>query len=176
MRFRGRAVIVALLVLVGLYFAVTSGIRWYVSERIDATVGRSVPEFALVDLDGRRWTQADLRGRTTLLNFFRSQCPGCRQERAAIHRLASDDPARVQVISVMMDAVQGYPAEVTRRTLAGYAYQHPVLMADAAFVDAFHGAGWSHVTPVTYIVDGSGRITASLRGHQSYRTLQAAIR
>ena len=50
-----------------------------------------------------------------------------------------------------------------------------MLVADASFVDAFHGAGWSHVTPVTYVVDPNGRITHSLRGRQDLPALIAAL-
>ena len=49
-------------------------------------------------------------------------------------------------------------------------------MADEAFVNAFHGVRWSHVTPVTYIVDGTGRIVRSLRGHQDLVALRAATK
>ena len=60
-------------------------------------------------------------------------------------------------------------------TLARMGYTHPILVADHAFADAFHGAGWSHVTPVTYVLDGQGRISASLRGHQELEALLAAL-
>ena len=75
----------------------------------------------------------------------------------------------------MMDAVQGFPTEVTEKTLRAFAYQHPVLMADAAFMDAFHGSGWSHVTPVTYIADREGVVRASLRGHQELDAFLEAL-
>ena len=55
-------------------------------------------------------------------------------------------------------------------------YDHPILMADKAFVDAFHGAGWAHVTPVSYIVDANGEIVDTLRGHQDLETLRSATR
>jgi peroxiredoxin len=75
---------------------------------------------------------------------------------------------------VMTDRVAGYPPEMTKRTLERFAYEHPILMADARFLDAFHGAGWAHVTPITYIIDARGRITHALRGHQTLETLRSA--
>lgn len=153
------------------------GIRAYVSSRIEGTVGSEVPAFALRDRDGRVWTAADLRGRTTVLNFFRSQCSACTAESAAIRAFAAGlDPSRVQVLGVMMDAVQGYPPAVSAATLARYDYRHPVLMADSAFADAFHGAGWAQVTPVTYIVDAKGVVQRSMRGRQDVDSLRAAVR
>ena len=112
-----------------------------------------------------------------MLNFFRSRCVSCVKERAAIRAMAEEGRATgLQVLSVMLDEVEGYPADVTSQTLARFAYQHPVLMADEDFVGAFHGAGWAHVTPVTYVLDAKGVVTASLRGHQSLETLRAATK
>lgn len=166
----------ALLVL--LWFAANWGIHAYVSSRIEAHNGQPVPQFSLRDQAGRVWTTADLRqGKTTVLNFFRSACSGCLKEREAVFALhQSADQSRLQVLGVMLDQVQGFSAETTQRTLARFAYRHPVLMADRAFVDAFHGVGWAHVTPVTYVVDGTGRIVRALRGHQTLAALQAAVR
>lgn len=162
-------------VLVVLYYGVTSGIRSYVSHQIESVEGRAVPAFSLQDQDGRRWTEADLRGKVTMLNFFRSRCVGCLKECEAIRTIAAEgESTGVQVLSIMLDAVEGYPAEVTARTLATFAYRHPVLIANADFVQAFHGVGWAHVTPITYVVDAKGVVTTSLRGHQAVETLRAA--
>jgi len=110
-----------------------------------------------------------------MLNFFRSKCVSCVKEREAIRTMAQEGRATgLQVLSVMLDEVEGYPDDVTSRTLNTFAYEHPVLMADADFVGAFHGAGWAHVTPVTYFIDARGVVTKSLRGHQSLETLRAA--
>jgi thiol-disulfide isomerase/thioredoxin len=148
--------IVLTVVLAGLYFSATSGIRAYVSYRIESVEGQQVPSFRLLDRAGRRWTERDLRGKVTILNFFRSRCIGCRKERDAIHAVAAEaKETGVQVLSIMMDQVEGYPA-------------------DADFVAAFHGLGWSHVTPITYIIDAKGVVTNSLRGHQGVETLRAA--
>ena len=71
--------------------------------------------------------------------------------------------------------MQGFDEATTEATLARMGYTHPILVADAAFADAFHGAGWTHVTPVTYVLDEEGRISASLRGHQELEALLAAL-
>jgi peroxiredoxin len=174
---RGKTVVVAFAVLVVLYFGITNGIRWYVSSQIHKSEGVPMPEFELKDLKGQTWTTANLRGKTTVLNFFRSRCPNCLKERDVIRQLHRDgDPSKVQIIGVMTDKVVGYEADVTERTLERFDYQHPILMADRQFIDAFHGAGWAHVTPITYVVDAQGRITHALRGHQTLDTLRSATR
>lgn len=167
--------VVLAVALAGLYFSATSGIRAYVSYRIESVEGREVPAFRLLDRIGRRWTEQDLRGKVTVLNFFRSQCVGCWKERNAVHAIAEEaKETGVQVLSIMMDEVEGYPADVTAKTVKAFSYSHPILMANADFVAAFHGLGWAHVTPITYIIDAKGIVTKSLRGHQSVETLRAA--
>lgn len=167
--------LLALLALPLLYLGITAWVRAHVSQQMEAVEGRQLPGFRLRDLQGREWSPEALRGRRVLLNFFRSRCPSCLQEAPGLRQLQRElDPAKVVLLSVMMDRVQGYPAELSDRTLARMNYEHPVLMADEAFVAAFHGVRWSHVTPVTYVVDRKGRIIDHLRGHQSLDRLRAA--
>lgn len=169
-------VLLVLAALYGVYLLVMAGVRRHVDDLVDRSVGREVVAFDLADRDGNRVRAADLRGRVAVLNFFRSRCHGCFAEAPVIRELAQRaDPARVAVIGVMMDAVEGYDPAVTADTLARMAYTHPVVMADAAFVDAFHGAGWAHVTPVTYVVGPDGRIAESLRGVHTLAELERAV-
>ena len=167
---------IAITVLILLYYGVTWGIRAHVDGQIQKSTGMPMPTLALTDLTGKSWSNADLLGKITVLNFFRSKCPSCLKERDVIAQLAKEaDPARLQILGIMTDrVVSGISEDLTRKTLARLAYQHPILMADQALVDAFHGAGWAHVTPVTYIVDAKGKIVQALRGHQTLETLRSA--
>lgn len=167
---------IALAALVILYYGVMAGIRAYVDTQINKSEGKPLPAFALRDLVGKQWSNSDLLGKTAVLNFFRSRCSNCLLERDAIAKLAKDvDPAKVQILGIMTDrVVSGISEELTRTTLARMAYEHPIVMADQALVDAFHGAGWAQVTPVTYIVDAKGQIVRAFRGHQTFETLRSA--
>jgi peroxiredoxin len=168
---------VTVAILIGAYTGIMHLVRQHVTSLIKTSEQKRLPAFTLTAVDGKQWTSESLHGRTVVLNFFRSKCANCVQERDAIHQLAKEvDAARVLVLGVMMDRVQGYPEAVTRSTLARLAYQHPVLMADKRFVEAFHGVGWSHVTPVTYVANPKGVIVRALRGRQDLATLRAAIR
>lgn len=163
-------------VLVGAYAGIMHLVRQHVTNLIEAGEQKPLPDFTLTAVDGRQWTRASLRGKTVVLNFFRSRCANCVREQEAIRQLAKEaDPDKVVVLGIMMDRVQGYPEELTRQTLARFGYQHPVLMADEQFVEAFHKVRWSHVTPVTYVASPNGVIVKALRGHQDLATLRAAI-
>lgn len=166
----------AAVILWGAYQGAMWGIRRYTSGLIDDVAGRQLPDFSLKDLEGRTVSKDSLLGKAVVLNFFRSKCHGCREERDDILRLARElDPERVALVGIMVDRVQGFPPEVTARTLAEFGYEHPVLMADDAFVDAFHGAGWSQITPVTYVADANGVIVRCLRYPYSIDDVRAAL-
>lgn len=167
---------VALAGLFVLYQGVRWGIRGYTTGLIHNAVGRELPAFTLTDLSGREFSTETLRGKTVVLNFFRSRCHNCREERADILQLARElDGERVVLLGIMVDRVQGFPPELTARTLAEFGYEHPVLMADAAFVNAFHGVGWSQITPVTYVADGKGVITGAFRHPYTMADLRASL-
>lgn len=172
----GLRVLLVLAALFVVYQGVMYGVRRHVDGLIEENTGATLFDFELADLDGTMWRAADLRGKKVVLNFFRSKCQNCQFEASVIRELVRRvDPEEVVVLGLMMDRVQGFSTRDTQRTLVEFGYDHPVLMADEAFVEAFHGAGWANVTPVTYIADAEGRIVASLRGHQKLETLLSFV-
>ncbi|HEX5051700.1 MAG TPA: TlpA disulfide reductase family protein [Planctomycetota bacterium] len=157
------------------WFGVTSYIRAHVDDLIHASVGRHLPAFSLVDRTGRTWTDADVQGRRAVLHFFRSRCGACEAEAPAIRALEANLPGDVVLLHVMTDAVLEFEPELTAQTLAGKRFTRPVLMADAAFVNAFHKLAWSSVTPITYVVDAGGVVRFGLRGAQTEAAIEQAL-
>ncbi|MCA8954391.1 MAG: redoxin domain-containing protein [Planctomycetes bacterium] len=166
---------IAIAVLIGAYFVTKSMIRAHVDALIKGAVDRPLPAFALVDRDGRSWTLADLTGRRVVLHFFRSRCGSCDVEAPAMRRLEQELPQDVVMLHVMTDAVMDFAPELTAATLQHKRFTRPVLMADAAFMDAFHTVKWSQVTPITYVVDAAGVVRFGLRGGQDESSVQRAL-
>lgn len=52
-----------------------------------AQIGSPAPDFTVVDLKGKEWNLADLKGRVVFLHFWATWCPSCRDELPAIQRL-----------------------------------------------------------------------------------------
>jgi len=162
--------------LVVAWFGGKAIIRAYVDTVIQASAGRSLPAFDLVDRSGESWSPARLRGKPVVLHFFRSRCESCEVEAPEYRRLEAElPPAAATILHVMTDAVLGFATAETAATLEHKEFRRPVLMADEAFVDAFHTVQWSQVTPVTYIVDGDLMVREARRGKQTADALLAAV-
>ncbi len=161
--------------LVTVYEGTMFGLRWYTNARIQDSIGKPIT-FDLETTDGGRLDLSTLRGKTVVLNFFRSRCPTCEREKPAIRAFAAEvDPAKVAVVGVFVDRLQGYPATESATTLERAAFRHPVVWADAALAERFHGAGWTNITPVTYVLDGNGNVVRALRGAQTIESLRSAL-
>ena len=65
-------------------------------------IGRPMPAFSLVTLDGRTLTSAELRGKPVLLNFWASWCiPACVEEHAVMLDAARTYGSNVQIVGVL---------------------------------------------------------------------------
>lgn len=67
-----------------------------------ALIGKPMPSFSLVTLDGRTMTSADLRGKPVVLNFWASWCiPACVDEHAVLLEAARQYGSSVQIVGVL---------------------------------------------------------------------------
>jgi cytochrome c biogenesis protein CcmG/thiol:disulfide interchange protein DsbE len=66
-----------------------------------ALIGKPMPSFSLVTLDGRTVTAAELRGKPVVLNFWASWCPSCVDEHAALLDAAQHYGTSVQIVGVL---------------------------------------------------------------------------
>ena len=167
-RRRTSVVILLPVILVGAWFGGKAIVRAHVDNIIQASAGKQLPAFELKDQAGELWSPEKLRGKPLLLHFFRSRCHSCDEE-APEYRLLEEQlpPEKATILHVMTDAVLGYPEAETLATIEGKRFQRPVLVADQAFVDAFHTVQWSQVSPVTYLVGADGVVHGALRGKQA---------
>ena len=112
--------------------------------------GKAAPALSLVDLDGKVWSLAALKGRPVLLNFWASWCEPCRAEMPSLELLATrHEKAGLVVLSVNY---QEAPEKI-RRFLQTLPFSLPILLdgeGDAA-------AAWTpRVFPTTVLVDRGG--------------------
>jgi protein SCO1 len=131
------SVVGMLLVLSGPPEQAVRGVRL---ERDDAAIGLSVPEFELVDQEGRRRTHAMFDGRITVLDFMFTHCPfACPGMTMAMSDLA----ARLKGMDVQFVSISVDPLRDTPQLLKEYAVRNGIdtsrwhlLTGDPAVVES----------------------------------------
>ena len=151
------------------------------------------PDFALVDQDGKPVALADLRGKTLLLDFVYTHCPGpcpiLTGRHVAVQRaLPAELAERVRFVSISLD-----PERDTPEALRSYASARGADLARWSFLTGEadvvadvlqrYGVGAKpgkngeidHLV-ITYLIDREGRIARRFAGleHRS-ETLAAAL-
>jgi protein SCO1/2 len=151
------------------------------------------PDFALVDQDGQRVALSDLRGKTLLLDFVYTHCPGpcpiLTGTHVAVQRSLSPElRERVRFVSISLD-----PARDTPEALRAYATARGADLAHWSFLtggeDAVAGVlrrygvgakpgndGEIDHLVITYLIDREGRIARRFAGLEHRpETLVAAL-
>lgn len=124
-----------------------------------ALIGKPVPSFALAPVDGLGkpgLAAADLKaGKVTVVNVFASWCGPCREEAPALLQLSQ------QGLPLVGIAYKDKP-ENTRRFLADDGDPFKAIGADTTGRTGIDFGVYG--VPETYVVDGSGTITAKIVG------------
>ncbi|HWJ51146.1 MAG TPA: TlpA disulfide reductase family protein [Solirubrobacteraceae bacterium] len=135
--------------------------------------GRLAPALPHESLVGPSQTLASMLSadghRPALVVFWASWCGPCAHEAPAIERFAQSAEGRGRVVGVnWSDALSG-----ARSFLRRHAWTFPnVRDAEGTVGNAYRITG----LPTTFVLDGDGHIRAVLRGPQSERSLEAALR
>jgi cytochrome c biogenesis protein CcmG/thiol:disulfide interchange protein DsbE len=123
-----------------------------------AASGNLAPDFTLTDLDGRRLTLSDYRGKVVLLDFWATWCGPCRTEIPHFVEMQNKyGPQGFQVIGISMDD----DAKPVRQFAEQYKLNYPVAVGDDNLADHFGGVLG---LPVNFIIDRQGRIHAKYLG------------
>lgn len=123
-----------------------------------------------VDQHGRKVTAEQLDGQWLVINYWAEWCGPCRTEIPQLNRLAEQTQGRaVRVLGVNFDTLQG---DALSKAVEGLGIRFTVLAQDPA---ARYQLPRNDVLPVTYIVDGDGRLRERLVGEQSAAGLLARL-
>lgn len=137
------------------------------------------PPFRLADASGRIQQLADYRGKVVLLNFWATDCGGCRLE---IPWLVDINQAfqkkNVAVIGISMDipyddlkdAKEAW-AKVTP-FVASKKITYPILMGENESIKRYN----VQALPVTYLIDTRGRVAAMYVGLIDEENVRANIK
>lgn len=111
--------------------------------------GEALPEFDLVDLEGKRATLSDYRGKTLLVHFWATWCGVCRQEFSALNALHENlepDEALVTVVADSKDRAR------LARFIREHQLEYPVLLGTPELLENYKIEAF----PTNYYVDRAG--------------------
>ncbi|WAC12472.1 peroxiredoxin family protein [Dyadobacter pollutisoli] len=60
------------------------------TQAVASMLNKPAPDFKLTDLQGKRWTLQDLRGKIVVLNFWFTSCAPCIEEMPELNELVKD--------------------------------------------------------------------------------------
>lgn len=130
-------------------------------------VGKPAPKFTIVDYEGRETTQADLKGKVVLLNYWATWCAPCRNEMPAIDTyMRRHRNAPLAVYAITVDNNVPY----SRLKFLDDSLVFPL-------VQKLKGRGYGVLdgVPTTYVIDKAGVIRHAKAGALDLPRLEALL-
>ena len=130
--------------------------------------GPAGPPLQALDLQGKLWQLAELRGRAVVLNFWATWCPPCRAEMPSLQQMAEIyGPEKLVVLAVN---VREGPRRITQYVQAS-GLNLTVLLDASGEIARQWGAS---VLPTTVLIDAEGRPQQRIRGEVDWTGREAA--
>ena len=139
--------------------AAGSGPAWAADFEVSRwPAGEPAPALQAIDLAGKTWRLADLRGRAVLVNFWATWCPPCRAEMPSLQDMAAIyGPDKIVVLAINFKESRNTAARFAQAS----ALSLPVLLDPDGSIARQWGA---RVFPTTVLIDSTGQPRQRIRG------------
>jgi len=121
------------------------------------------PDFTLTDLQGRKVTLSQYRGKVVIVNFWATWCPPCREEMPSmesLYRRFKDQDLVLLAINVEEDG-----GEAVNDFLKGKDYNFTILLDTTAEVQENYQV---FQFPETFIIDRNGNLVDKIVGGRNW--------
>lgn len=122
----------------------------YLDRKANAFEGKQAPAFELTDLDGKKYTNASLKGKVLLLNFWFMACAPCITEVASLKKLQEDYATKgMELIAISTDPASKLGDFIKEKTI-----DYPVVSDGSDWGKKYKVSSY----PTTYLIDKKGVI------------------
>lgn len=121
---------------------------------VTLSTGDNAPGFALSDLDGKKVTLEQFRGKTLIIAFWSTWCSRCEEELSFL-RDAFGGRADVAVLLVNQDAERNVSRERIRALQEKIGISFPILVDEGLFLWENYGI---NALPTSVVIDAAGKI------------------
>jgi peroxiredoxin len=129
---------------------------------------RQEADFALTDLQGKRWTLSELHGKVALVNFWATWCPPCRSEMPDLDALYQ----RFKSQGLVVLAISDEDASTVKPFIDKFKITFPVLLDSG---DRVNGQYKISGIPKTFIYDRDGKLVAQAIDMRTSAQFQAML-
>ena len=157
-------------------FALCFSVLWLLCAGVWAdpampALGQPAPDFVLPDLQGRRVSLLDYRGKVVLLNFFAYWCDTWKNELKQLRTLKQEHPELdFAIVFVSVDSRERSLAEPL---MLQEGIHFPVAVDFKAEVSKRYGIT---TVPTLFVLDSEGKVKSSYQGYPGNRLLTRDLR
>ncbi|HEY9077108.1 MAG TPA: TlpA disulfide reductase family protein [Anaerolineaceae bacterium] len=118
-------------------------------------IGKQISSLDLYDINGRRFTIQNLRGKAAIINFWATWCPPCREEMPLLQEISEKYSDRIQIFAINNGESKELVIDYVRKNGINF----PVLIDEKSVIaNKFR----IYNLPASYFVDPQG-ILRSIR-------------
>jgi len=142
------------------------------SALFDKTNNIQIPEFSVVDMNGKIHNQETAKGKYLVVNFWATWCPPCLKEIPAFVEFYEKHSNNVEILGMNYESID--INKITDFTDT-YMVNYPIILANNKNQGEFTKFGEIIGMPTTYVYAPNGLLADYFMGEVSIKTLEKSI-